>query len=102
MSGALYGTTGVGGCSSCCPEFCCTVFKLTPPATLGGTWTETTLHRFGVGSDGVEPLADLIADKTGALYGTTFLGGALGSGTAFKLTPPATVGGAWTEGSVSV
>jgi uncharacterized repeat protein (TIGR03803 family) len=84
-SGALYGTTSGGGAGSNG-----TVFKLTPPA-----WTETVLYNFCSQpscSDGVGPVAGLIADKSGALYGTTHAGGSSGNGTVFKLTPPA-----WTE-----
>ena len=59
------------------------------------------------GSDGKNPVADLIADKEGALYGTTEIGGVSGCtnslanpnhcGTVFKLTPPAKGQTAWTE-----
>jgi uncharacterized repeat protein (TIGR03803 family) len=42
-------------------------------------------------------LAGLTFDASGALYGTTSLGGASGNGTVFKLTPPTISGGAWTE-----
>ena len=90
-SGALYGATYNGGTSGNG-----TVFKLTPPTTTGGAWTETVLYSFS-GSDGANPRGSLIADAEGAHYGTTFLGGAGSSGTVFKLTPPATTGGAWTE-----
>ena len=105
-SGALYGTTVMGGGAISCrePDGCGTVFKLTPPTTKGGTWTETVLHSF-TGNDGDRPAAGLIFDKSGALYGTTSAGGGTGGttdcpfffgcGTAFKLTPPTTMGGAW-------
>ena len=69
-SGTLYGTTNGGGIGNDAG----TVFKLTPPAKGQTTWTETVLYRFCSlpnGSDGVTPLAGLIADKQGALYGTT-------------------------------
>ena len=46
-------------------------------------------------SDGATPVAGLIADKQGALYGTTTGGGT--GGTVFKLTPPAKGQTAWTE-----
>ena len=88
--GALYGTTSGGGTGSNG-----TVFKLTPPA-----WTESALYNFCSHpscSDGVGPLAGLIADNSGALYGTTHAGGSSGNGTVFKLTPPATGQTAWTE-----
>ena len=78
-----------------------TVFKLTPPAKGQTTWTETVLYRFCSqpgGSDGANPSAGLIADKEGALYGTTACRRELaGCGTVFKLTPPAKGQTAWTE-----
>jgi uncharacterized repeat protein (TIGR03803 family) len=48
-------------------------------------------------SNGQAPFAGLIADKRGALYGTTYYGGSGGAGTVFKLTPRATGQTAWTE-----
>jgi uncharacterized repeat protein (TIGR03803 family) len=73
-----------------------TVFKLTPPAKGQTVWTGTVLYGFKGGSDGTDPYAGLIADKQGALYGTTSLGGS-GSGTVFKLTPLAKGQTVWTE-----
>src|ERR1019366_9380205 len=73
-AGNLYGTTRYGGTSSgCAPYGCGTVFELTPAA--GGGWTETVLHSFGNGTDGAAPLAGLIFDPAGNLYGTTYYGG---------------------------
>ena len=75
VDGTLYGTTSEGGSNTCggyqyYPSVTCgTVFSV----TLEGT--ETVLHSFGAGADGVEPLASLI-DVNGTLYGTTFIGGA--------------------------
>ena len=50
-----------------------TVFKLTPPAKGQTAWTETCsiVSRAASCSDGAYPLAGLIVDKEGALYGTT-------------------------------
>jgi len=73
-----------------------TVFKLTPPATAGGAWTKSVLYSF-TGMDGANPEGSLIFDASGALYGTTYSGGAWNEGTVFQLTPAATPGGAWTE-----
>jgi uncharacterized repeat protein (TIGR03803 family) len=88
-AGNLYGTTRYGGTSSgCAPYGCGTVFELTPAA--GGTWTETVLHNFGNGTDGATPLAGLIFDAAGNLYGTTSSGGTYGYGTVFELQVPAT------------
>lgn len=84
-------------CSPCAPDGCGTVFKLTPTSKGPTTWAETVLHSFlGAPSDGAGPFAGLIADKEGALYGTTFYGGTA-SGTVFKLTPPAKGQTGWTE-----
>jgi uncharacterized repeat protein (TIGR03803 family) len=47
------------------------------------------------GKDGSGPLAGLIFDASGNLYGTTSSGGAAGGGTAFELIPKA--GGGWTQ-----
>ena len=57
---------------------------------------ETVLYSFAGGSDGAGPIAGLITDKDGALYGTTLEGGTAGYGTVFKLTPPAKGQTAWT------
>jgi uncharacterized repeat protein (TIGR03803 family) len=99
-SGALYGTTSGGGeiDPNCGLDGvpCSNVFKLTPPITKDGAWTLSVLHSFTV-SDGADPQASLIFDKSGALYGTTVAGGDNDFGTVFRLTPPAVEGGVWTE-----
>jgi uncharacterized repeat protein (TIGR03803 family) len=89
-AGNLYGTTLEGGTG--CQIGCGTVFKLSPNAD--GRWTESVLHRFN-GNDGSIPVAGLIFDATGNLYGTTYAGGAISQGTVFKLT--ANADGSWTE-----
>jgi uncharacterized repeat protein (TIGR03803 family) len=92
VGGALYGTTNQGGASGAG-----TVFKLTPPASNGGPWTEKVLYSFkGPPNDGAQPFPGLIVEN-GALYGTTDVGGTSNFGTVFKLTPPANNGGQWTE-----
>jgi uncharacterized repeat protein (TIGR03803 family) len=92
--GNLYGTTASGGLSS----FCGTAFELTPPATLGGSWTKTTLYSFqGGDTDGCFPSSTLIFDKLGNLYGTTDAGGPMNRGTVFELSSPATSGVTWSE-----
>ena len=87
-AGSLYGTTFYGGNSSCFGG-CGTVYKLTPQ---GSGYHETVLYRFGGGNDGKYAGAALIADRTGALYGTPVQGGdvaceAAGCGTVFELEP---------------
>ena len=89
--GALCGTTEGGGVTGSG-----TVFKRTAPMIAGGAWTETVLHSF-TGADGILPVADLLMDYTGALYGTTSFGGGAGFGTVFRLTPPTITNGHWTE-----
>jgi uncharacterized repeat protein (TIGR03803 family) len=95
-AGNLYGTTNFGGNANCTLG-CGTAFKLAP-ASSG--WTETVLYTFTGGSDGGEPYARLLFDAAGNLYGTTLIGGNIGSvcssgcGTVFKLTPGSS---SWTE-----
>jgi uncharacterized repeat protein (TIGR03803 family) len=62
------------------------------PAQTGLVVRESILYSFRAGSDGSDPLSTLIADTSGALFGTTDFGGSGsgcfgGCGTVFKLTP---------------
>jgi uncharacterized repeat protein (TIGR03803 family) len=54
------------------------------------------LYRFRGGTDGVNPQAGLTIGGSGALYGTTVLGGKYGYGTIFQLRPTQH-GGRWAE-----
>jgi uncharacterized repeat protein (TIGR03803 family) len=120
-NGVLYGTVQYAGTSQNCSIIengyygCGAVYSLTPPASLGGAWTEQTLYTFQGGTDGAVPLAGLTIGKNGELYGTTYAGGtgsactahniagpyffvqSPGCGTVFELEPPSSAGGAWTE-----
>lgn len=87
-AGNLYGTTTSGGLYGSG-----TVFELTPRA--GGGWTESVLYSFTGGDDGGTPLAGLIFDAAGNLYGTTSEGGTTGNGIVFELSPSPE--GSWTE-----
>jgi uncharacterized repeat protein (TIGR03803 family) len=89
-------------------SFPSTAFSLTPPAAPGDAWTQSVLYVFGGGpggtNDGYLPMGGVVAGIGGVLYGTTLNGGggtkcgqALGCGTVFSLTPPATPTGAWDE-----
>jgi uncharacterized repeat protein (TIGR03803 family) len=91
-AGNLYGTTAFGGAG---PVLGCgVVFELAPQA--GGTaWIESVLHSFNC-IDGFQPQSGLIADDSGNLYGTTYLGGANNDGGVFELSPPAAGETAWT------
>lgn len=82
----LYGTTNAGGASGVG-----TVFK------VGRRGKETVLYSFIGGADGANPVAALVRDAAGNLYGTTTAGGSTGNGTVFRLSPPKQRGGRWTE-----
>jgi uncharacterized repeat protein (TIGR03803 family) len=77
VKGVLYGTTTNGG-----NHHNGTVFKVAP------TGTETILYNFGTNTvDGKQPMAGLVRDGAGNIYGTTFTGGTTGTkGTVFKVT----------------
>jgi uncharacterized repeat protein (TIGR03803 family) len=97
-AGSLYGTTQSGGEYG---GWHGTAFKLTPGSD--GKWKKAVIHQFKGGKDGATPLAGLVFDTAGSLYGTTWNGGGgschdwLGSGcgTVFKLVPNSH--GGWTE-----
>ena len=86
-AGNLYGTTYVGGAGWG------TVFELTPNAD--GSWTETVLHSFTCDDDGFGPVAGLVLDATGNLYGTASVYGTRLYGAVFQLTPHSERG--WTK-----
>ena len=82
-AGNLYGTTIIGGKGKC-ELGCGTAFKLNKSGKM--IW----VHGFN-GTNGEEPLAGLLRDAAGSLYGATVDGGDLncippyGCGTVFKL-----------------
>jgi uncharacterized repeat protein (TIGR03803 family) len=79
--GNLYGTTLIGGdLSACSLNGCGVVFKLSK------TGKETVLYRFKGAPDGADPVAGVIRDAKGNLYGTTYSGGVSNVGTAFELS----------------
>jgi uncharacterized repeat protein (TIGR03803 family) len=78
-AGNLYGTTPYGGLF-----LNGTAFKLTPQ---GSGWTEQILQDFP-GPEGAMPLAGLILDGAGNLYGATLTGGAGAGGNVYELSPP--------------
>jgi len=102
-AGNLYGTTTEGGRFDSG-----TIYQLSP--NPDGTWAESVLYNFcSLGSntdcpDGLFPMAGLLRDSAGNLYGTTYAGGNQlcpydvgGCGTVFELSPPTSTGGVWTE-----
>jgi hypothetical protein len=102
--GKIYGATYGGGYETQdgpCYGGCGIVYELDLDTKAHhGTqaaWTLTVLHTFCSPSgcaDGQHPLGPLTIDGTGALFGTTYLGGANGNdsggGTIFKLVPNGT------------
>ena len=77
QSGNLYGTSSGG------PSSNGTVFMLSP--SIGG-WNFTVLYTFTGPPDG-GPMAGVVFDPAGNLYGTTVMGGVCTRGSVFKLTP---------------
>jgi len=73
------------------------IFRVVPPSSAGGIVDVAPVYSFHGGSDGAFPLAGLVFDRTGRLYGSTFGGGPINSGTVFQLSPPAQPGSAWSE-----
>ncbi len=84
-AGNLYGTASAAGANRQG-----VVFEL---KHSGGSWTEQVLYTFQGGNDGGQPVAGLIFDNAGNLYGATASWGTGGGGTVFKLAPS---GGSWT------
>jgi hypothetical protein len=101
-AGNLFGTTASGGNPAIVNGLSLgsggTVFELVAHERGATTeYTERVLYRFCAQpncTDGAQPLAGLVVDRDGNLYGTTTLGGITGAGltvtgggTVFKLTP---------------
>lgn len=74
-AGNGYGTTRYGGTAGGFG----TVFK------IDRTGRFSLLYSFAGNPDGENPLAPVVLDSAGNLYGTTYYGGQFGYGTAFKL-----------------
>jgi hypothetical protein len=90
--GSLYGPAEFGGNNSCNGgSGCGTVFELMP--SMNG-WSFDVLHVFD-DLDGRQPVAALVLDPNGNLYGTTPTGGKwICNGVLFKLSRS---GNHWTE-----
>jgi uncharacterized repeat protein (TIGR03803 family) len=87
-AGNLYGSTTCGG-----PGGGGVIFELTP---FNGSWTFNVLHSF-TANCATGPRAELLMDRSGNLYGTTYGGGNFAFGSVFKLTPGS---GGWTYTSL--
>jgi uncharacterized repeat protein (TIGR03803 family) len=82
-AGNLFGTSYLGGDAG--TNCCGTAFQLT---FSGKSWTENIVHHFSAnGGDGVFPVAGLVSDKNGNIYGTTSSGGLFGAGAVYVITP---------------
>jgi uncharacterized repeat protein (TIGR03803 family) len=80
--GNLYGTTEWGGQLCTAQTNCGTVFK------VDNAGNETVLYSFQGGSDGANPVAGVVEDAAGNLYGTTQGNGSIPAvSTIFKLSP---------------
>jgi len=77
-AGDLFGTTAGGGANGDGA-----VFEI--PKTASGYGSETILYSFTGGADGANPVAGLIADTAGDLFGTTAGGGSIGDGAVFEI-----------------
>lgn len=75
-AGNLYGATYTGGIGMG------VIFELNPDAN----WQETVIYEFTEALGG-EPVAPLVSDAAGNLYGTAVYGGAGGGGVVFEVTP---------------
>ncbi len=97
----IYGTAD-GGLPNCASNgnnnYCGVVYMLRPPPTACLTslcsWKETVIYQFMGAPDGARPNGNIVFDKAGNLYGTTYEGGAYGVGAVYELTPSQ---GGWTE-----
>jgi uncharacterized repeat protein (TIGR03803 family) len=82
-AGNIYGTASAGGAGGG------TVYKL---SRSGSSWIETTLYAFQQDLDGSEPVAPVLLEAAGTLYGATIGAGPHNDGTVFKLQSS---GGNW-------
>jgi len=100
--GALYGTTENGGIRG---NFG-TVYKLSPPKSGAGFWNETIIEDFFRHGDGWsdEPLAGVVFDSAGNLFGTTNGPGKDSSdnGTLYRLSRPASGKAGWSEAPLAL
>ncbi len=80
FSGWSGACSGTGSCNITMTQ------NLAVTATFTGQ-PDTVMHSFGNGNDGQNPVANLISDSAGNLYGTTSVGGMYAKGTVFEVSP---------------
>jgi hypothetical protein len=93
-AGNLYSTSQLGpedapNCGVPNLNGCGTIFQLSP--TPSG-WNASIIYSFANGADGRFPVAGLVADRAGDLYGVSSSGGTDNGGVVFQLSPS---GGGW-------
>lgn len=76
--GNYYGTAQAGGAHG---------YGVVYKYANGGNGSVKPVYAFTGGNDGANPVAGLVKDQAGNLFGTTRNGGAYGGGTLFKITP---------------
>ena len=94
-NGVLYGVTESSTLTG--PS---TVFSLTPPQSIGGSWTEAVLYTVNYSGEQGPVLGGILVAGGSAhpvLFGTTSNGGTYGCGTVYNLKPPASGAGSWTQ-----
>jgi hypothetical protein len=96
-AGNVYGTTNSFGStfgSGCDGYGCGTAFELTKSES---GWTLNTIYEFTGNADGGNPVAGMILDSAGNLYGTTSSFSQYYYGAVFQLHP---ANGGWTENTL--
>jgi uncharacterized protein YceK len=87
---ALYGIAS-GGSTKCGQAGCGSVFRLTPPKSGTGSWTEKTLVSFTGKSDGGQPSSIIASGDGNSLYVSTLYG----KGSVVEIAPSGH--GKWSE-----
>jgi uncharacterized repeat protein (TIGR03803 family) len=88
--GVLYGTTlaGLKPFQGSYLYVSGIVFRLNPPATSGGAWTERILYSFLPSDASKGAMPNAVTLVNGHLFGTTQQGGFANQGVVFELAPP--------------
>ncbi|MEJ0045556.1 MAG: choice-of-anchor tandem repeat GloVer-containing protein [Rhodospirillales bacterium] len=81
--GVFYGTGYYSNDPGCGGNGCGAIYQLTPSPHSAAPWQEQVLYDFLGMPDGQNPVGNLVADASGALYGVTTNGGATGAGAVF-------------------
>ncbi len=90
QGGVLYGTTlaGIKPFQGTYLYVSGVVFRLNPPTTSGGPWTEQILYAFLPSDPATGAMPNAVMQVKGHLFGTTQQGGFSNQGVVFELAPP--------------